>query len=55
MKELRTTQFIEPLEPQDDKRKLEDAYKQMRDDELREGEALEWAEATIDDISENAY
>jgi len=29
---------------------LETAYRQMAEDELRESEALEWAEATIGDV-----
>ena len=30
---------------------LEEAYRQMAEDEAREAEALEWAEATIGDVS----
>ena len=33
---------------------LEEAYKQMAQDEERESEALEWAEATIGDVSDEA-
>lgn len=33
---------------------LESAYQQMAQDEVREGEALEWAEATIGDVSDEA-
>ncbi len=36
--------------PQD----LEKAYKEMAQDEKRESEALEWAEATIGGISDEA-
>jgi hypothetical protein len=31
---------------------LEDGYQAMADDEDREAEALEWAEATIGDVAE---
>jgi hypothetical protein len=31
---------------------LEEAYRQMAEDEAREAEALEWAEATIGDVSD---
>jgi hypothetical protein len=31
---------------------LEDAYKQMADDEAREAEALEWAEGTAGDVGD---
>lgn len=34
--------------------KLEHAYQQMAKDEVRETEALEWAEATIGDVSDEA-
>jgi len=33
---------------------LEAAYQQMVQDEEREAEALEWAEATIGDVSDEA-
>jgi len=33
---------------------LETAYKQMAQDEEREAEALEWAEATVGDVSDEA-
>jgi glutamate-1-semialdehyde 2,1-aminomutase len=33
---------------------LESAHQQMAQDEVREGEALEWAEATIGDVSDEA-
>ena len=49
------SRFIEDLVrphviPQD----LEAAYKQMAQDEERESEALEWAEATVGDVSDEA-
>jgi predicted CopG family antitoxin len=34
------------------KTNLEDAYRQMAADEAREAEALEWAEATSGDVSD---
>lgn len=33
---------------------LEEAYKQMAEDEKREAEALEWAEATLGDVADEA-
>lgn len=33
---------------------LDEAYRQMALDEAREAEALEWAEATIGDVSDDA-
>ena len=33
---------------------LEAAYKEMAQDEEREAEALEWAEATVGDVSDEA-
>ena len=33
---------------------LEEAYRQMARDEARETEALEWAEATIEDVADEA-
>ncbi len=33
---------------------LEAAYKQMAQDEEREAQALEWAEATVGDVSDEA-
>lgn len=33
---------------------LEEAYKQMAEDERREAEALEWAEATLGDVADEA-
>lgn len=46
------SRFIEDLvRPHVVQQDLEEAYKAMSQDELREAEALEWAEATIGDIS----
>jgi predicted CopG family antitoxin len=43
--------FIESLlRPHVLKHELEAAYQQMAQDEVREAEALEWAEATIGDV-----
>ncbi len=51
----RISQFIESLvKPHVINRELEVAYRQMAQDEAREAEALEWAEATIGDISDEA-
>jgi len=33
---------------------LEAAYRQMAEDEVREAEALEWAEATLGDVRDEA-
>ncbi|MEA3396258.1 MAG: addiction module antitoxin [Chloroflexota bacterium] len=49
----RISRFIEDLvRPYVLYQELEAAYKQMAQDEEREAEALEWAEATIGDISD---
>ncbi|EDN65518.1 conserved hypothetical protein [Beggiatoa sp. PS] len=46
------SQFIERLvRPHVINTELESAYRQMALDEVRETEALEWAEATVGDIS----
>ena len=34
---------------------LENSYQAMADDEDREAEALEWAEATIGDVADDDY
>ena len=48
----RISQFIEALvRPHVISQDLQAAYEQMSKDEARESEALEWAEATIGDIS----
>ncbi|HXG66606.1 MAG TPA: addiction module antitoxin [Blastocatellia bacterium] len=47
------SQFIESLvRPHVIGVDLESAYRQMADDEARESEALEWAEATIGDAGD---
>lgn len=49
------SRFIENLvRPHVVKAKLESAYKQMAEDEARESQALEWAEATVGDVSHEA-
>ncbi|RLC90308.1 MAG: addiction module antitoxin [Chloroflexi bacterium] len=49
----RISRFIEDLvRPYVLYQELEAAYRQMAQDEEREAEALEWAEATIGDISD---
>jgi predicted CopG family antitoxin len=52
----RISRFIEDLvRPYVIYQELEAAYKQMAQDEEREAEALEWAEATIGDVSDEAW
>ena len=47
------SQFIESLvRPHVLGKDLEAAYQQMAQDESRESEALEWAEATVGDVSD---
>ncbi len=47
------SQFIESLvRPHVISAELEAAYQQMAEDEDREAEALEWAEATIGDVAD---
>lgn len=49
----RISQFIESLvRPHVIGKDLEVAYKQMAQDEAREAEALQWAEATVGDIAD---
>ena len=49
----RISHFIEELvRPYVVRENLEDAYREMAQEEERESEALEWAEATIGDISD---
>lgn len=49
------SQFIEALvRPHVIGTDLEAAYRQMAEDEAREAEALEWAEATIGDVRDEA-
>ena len=51
----RISQFIESLiRPHIIGVDLESAYRQMAEDESHESEALEWAEATIGDIGDEA-
>ena len=51
----RISRFIEDLvRPQVLFPDLEDAYQQMAEDEEREAEALEWAEATVGDVINEA-
>ena len=46
------SRFIEDLvRPHVSKKDIYAAYKEMADDEVRESEALEWAEATFGDIN----
>ena len=49
------SQFIETLvRPHVVGKDLEEGYRQMAEDEAREAEALEWAEATIGDVGDEA-
>jgi predicted CopG family antitoxin len=49
------SRFIEDLvRPHVIKKEIYAAYKEMAADEVRETEALEWAEATFGDISDEA-
>ena len=49
------SRFIEELvRPHVIKKDMYAAYKEMADDEVRESEALEWAEATIGDVNDEA-
>ncbi len=51
----RISKFIEDLvRPHVLHTELEAAYREMARDEQREAEALEWAEATIGDVSDEA-
>lgn len=51
----RISRFIEDLvRPYVMYQELEAAYRQMAQDEEREAEALEWAEATVGDVSDEA-
>ncbi len=51
----RISQFIESLvRPHVLSQELEAGYHQMAQDEAREAEALEWAEATIGDVRDEA-
>jgi predicted CopG family antitoxin len=49
------SQFIESLlRPHVMGTELESAYQQMAQDEIREGEALEWVESMVGDIADEA-
>jgi predicted CopG family antitoxin len=49
------SQFIESLlRPHVMGTELESAYQQMAQDEIREGEALEWVEAMVGDVADEA-
>jgi len=51
----RISQFIESLvRPHVVGKDLEIAYREMAQEEAREAEALEWAEATLGDIADEA-
>jgi hypothetical protein len=51
----RISRFIEALvRPHVVGKDLEDAYRQMAREEAREAEALEWAEATLGDVADEA-
>ncbi len=51
----RISQFIESLvRPYVVGKDLEVAYQQMAQEEAREAEALEWAEATLGDVADEA-
>ena len=52
----RISRFIEDLvRPYVLNQELEAAYEQMAQDEAREAEALEWAEATLGDLSDEPW
>lgn len=49
----RISQFIERLvRPHVMHRELDRAYREMAQDESREADALEWAEATVEDVAD---
>ena len=51
----RISRFIEDLvHPHVIPKDLDAAYRQMAQDEEREAEALEWAEATVGDVSDES-
>lgn len=51
----RISPFIEALvRPHVVRADLEEAYRQMADEEAREAEALDWAEGTIGDVADEA-
>lgn len=50
------SRFIEDLvRPHVTQHDLAEAYRQMAEDEAREAEALEWAEATMGDVGDAAW
>jgi predicted CopG family antitoxin len=52
----RISRFIEELvRPHVLDQELDAAYQQMAQDEAREAEALEWAEATIGDVGDETW
>lgn len=52
----RISRFIEDLvRPYVLNEELEAAYEQMAQDESREADALEWAEATLGDLSDESW
>lgn len=52
----RISRFIEDLvRPYVVNTELEAAYEQMAQDEAREAEALDWAEATLGDLSDESW
>ena len=52
----RISRFIEDLvRPHVLAQELDAAYQQMAQDEAREAEALEWAEATIGDVGDDTW
>ncbi len=49
------SRFIEDLvRPHVIKKEIYAAYREMADDQVRESEALEWAEATFGDVNDEA-
>jgi len=51
----RISRFIESLvRPHVVRENLDAAYRDMARDEVREGEALEWAESTVEDVADEA-
>jgi len=51
----RISRFVESLvRPHVIGKELEAAYRQMAQEEAREAEALEWAEATVGDVADEA-
>jgi hypothetical protein len=51
----RISRFIESLvRPYVSGTDLDSAYRKMAGDEAREGEALEWSEATVGDVADEA-